>query len=208
MSAVLYYVHDPMCSWCWGFSAALTDLLQKLPQDIKVKRLLGGLAVDSDVPMPDSMQQYLKTNWSKIEDRIPGVKFNFDFWSKCTPRRSTYPACRAVIAARKQGSEYDIKMTGAIQQAYYQQARNPSDNATLIELANELGLSVTKFEKDLSSPETEQELKKEINQAKELYAESFPSLVLVFENKSFTIPVDYNDSQVMLDAILDHINKN
>ena len=56
MKAKLYYVHDPMCSWCWGFSSALTGLLQKLPQDIKVIRLLGGLAPDSDIPMPDSMK--------------------------------------------------------------------------------------------------------------------------------------------------------
>ncbi|MDH5601927.1 MAG: DsbA family protein [Gammaproteobacteria bacterium] len=208
MTAVLYYVHDPMCSWCWGFSSAITDLLQKLPQDIKVERLLGGLAKDSDVTMPESMQHYIKTNWSKIEDRIPGVKFNFDFWSKCTPRRSTYPACRAVIAARKQGNEFDMKMTRAIQQAYYQQARNPSDNSTLIELAGELGLAVTEFTKDLSSTETEQELINEINRSKELYAESYPSLVLVKDNESFTIPIEYTDSQAMLDAILDHINKN
>lgn len=208
MTAVLYYVHDPMCSWCWGFSSAVTDLLQKLPQDIKVERLLGGLAKDSDVTMPESMQHYIKTNWSKIEDRIPGVKFNFDFWSKCTPRRSTYPACRAVIAARKQGNEFELKMIRAIQQAYYQQARNPSDNSTLIELAGELGLAVTEFTKDLSSTETEQELINEINRSKELYAESYPSLVLVKDNESFTIPIEYTDSQAMLDAILDHINKN
>jgi putative protein-disulfide isomerase len=207
MNAELYYVHDPMCSWCWGFSSALSELLHKLPQEIKVKRLLGGLAVDSDVPMPEEMTHYLKTNWLKIEDRIPGVKFNFDFWSKCTPRRSTYPACRAVIAARKQGDEFDEKMTRAIQQAYYQQARNPSDNETLIELADELGLSVPEFKNDLSSEETEHELKEEINQVKELFVESFPALVLVVNDESFTIPVDYNNSKVMLDEIISKLSR-
>ena len=87
MKAILYYVHDPMCSWCWGFSRALNELLENLPKDIEVCRLLGGLAADSDVPMPDSMQQHIKSNWSRIEDRIPGVKFNFDFWSKCIQRQ-------------------------------------------------------------------------------------------------------------------------
>lgn len=201
MRPVLYYVHDPMCSWCWGFSATLTEVLTQLPQEIKVCRLLGGLAVDSDAPMPESMQQQIKNTWSRIEDTIPGVKFNFDFWDKCTPHRSTYPACRAVIAARKQGNEYDQKMTKAIQQAYYQQARNPSDNSTLIELAKELGLSEEKFKIDLSSKETEEKLNEEINLSKELFAESFPNLVLQLESELFSISIDYNNSKKILDEI-------
>ena len=201
MKPILYYVHDPMCSWCWGFSSVLNDLLSNLPKEVEVQRLLGGLAVDSLSTMPESMQQQIKSNWSRIEDSIPGVRFNFDFWSKCTPRRSTYQACRAVIAARIQGTENDIKMTQAIQQAYYQQARNPSNNTTLIELANEIGLSAPNFEKDLISEETDEKLKQEINQAREIYAESFPNLVLKTEAGFFSIPIDYNNSGNMLKII-------
>ena len=201
MKAILYYVHDPMCSWCWGFSRALNELLENLPKDIEVCRLLGGLAADSDVPMPDSMQQYIKSNWSRIEDRIPGVKFNFDFWSKCIPRRSTYPACRAVIAARQQGEENDVKMTKAIQNAYYQEARNPSDESILIELALELNLSIDDFKQDLISNEIEDKLMQEINLTRELYAESYPNLVLKTASESISIPIDYNNSQTMLDFI-------
>ena len=202
MKATLYYVHDPMCSWCWGFSRALKELFENLPKEIKVQRLLGGLAPDSNVAMPISMQQTLKSNWSRIEDTITGVKFNYDFWEKNTPRRSTYPACRAVIAARKQGKEYDYKMTAAIQRAYYQEARNPSDNLTLIELAGELNLSTSKFENDLFSDEVENEFIKEMSFSRELYAESYPSLVLVIGDESFTIKINYNDSQVMQKKIV------
>ena len=201
MKAILYYVHDPMCSWCWGFSHVLNELQKNLPKDIEVRRLLGGLAPDSDIPMPHSMQQYIKNNWSRIEDRIPGVKFNFDFWSKCIPRRSTYPACRAVIAARQQGEENDVKMTKAIQNAYYQEARNPSDESILIELALELNLSIDDFKQDLISNEIEDKLMQEINLTRELYAESYPNLVLKTASESISIPIDYNNSQTMLDFI-------
>lgn len=109
MKSILYYIHDPMCSWCWGFSRTLNTLLEQLPADVEVRRVLGGLASDSDLPMPDSMQQTIKSNWTRIEDTIPDVKFNFDFWEKTIPRRSTYAACRAVIAARLQGEENDKK---------------------------------------------------------------------------------------------------
>ncbi len=205
MKATLYYVHDPMCSWCWGFSRTLKQLLDNLPKDIKVQRLLGGLAPDSDIPMPESMKESIKSSWSHIEDTINGVKFNYDFWEKAIPRRSTYPACRAVIAARKQGDEYDCKMTAAIQRAYYQEARNPSDYSTLIELAGELDLSTSKFEQDLFSDDVEKEFIKEMNLSRELYAESYPSLVLVIGDESFTIKINYNDSQAMKKQIVTHL---
>ena len=205
MKAILYYVHDPMCSWCWGFSRVLAELIDNLPKEVEVHRLLGGLAPDSDLPMPDTMQQQIKSSWSHIEETIPGVKFNFNFWDKNSPRRSTYPACRAVIAARKQGEEFDIKMTKAIQQAYYQDARNPSDNSTLIDLAKEIGLVVSDFKKDLSDKNTQDELMMEIHLSRELYAESFPSLILKTEYEIFSIKVNYSESDVMLKSILEKI---
>lgn len=205
MKPILYYVHDPMCSWCWGFSQTLNKLLADLPENITVQRLLGGLAPDDDSPMPESMQQYIKKNWARIEDKINGVRFNYDFWSECTPRRSTYPACRAVIAARKQGEENDKKMTEAIQRAYYKEARNPSNNSTLIELAKELNLAVSEFEKDLLSDETQKTLEEEINFSRELFAESYPNLVLKTDEGVYSIPLDYNNSDVMLDTILNKL---
>lgn len=190
-----------MCSWCWGFSRVLNELLENIPQEIEVHRLLGGLAPDSDVVMPDSMQQHVKGNWSRIEDKIPGVKFNFDFWSECIPRRSTYPACRAVIAARQQGQQYDVLMTKEIQKAYYQNALNPSDNTTLVKLAQNLNLSLNKFEEDLISDTTNEKLIEEISVARELFAESFPNLVLQVGEEHFSISLDYNNSQSMIDEI-------
>jgi hypothetical protein len=44
----------------------------------------------------------------RIERSVPGTKFNFEFWSRCRPRRATYPACRAVIATYKSGKRETI----------------------------------------------------------------------------------------------------
>jgi len=205
MKSILYYIHDPMCSWCFGFSSGLTALLSRLPKSIAVHRLLGGLAPDSDEPMPVSMQEAIKANWSRIEDSITGVKFNYDFWVKTIPKRSTYPACRAVIAAREQGAKNDELMTKAIQYAYYQGARNPSENSTLIELADELNLDVVRFKEDLVSKKTEEHLLDEIRLSRELYVESYPSLVLQRGDELFSIKVNYNNSDVMLEEILRHL---
>ena len=130
--ARLYYVHDPMCSWCWGFRPVWLELKQTLPEELQLLSLVGGLAADCDEPMPQALRDKLQATWRRIQQVIPGTGFNFDFWRDNTPRRSTYPACRAVIAARELADKAD-QMTHAIQQAYYLQARNPSDQETLVD---------------------------------------------------------------------------
>ncbi len=197
----LYYCHDPMCSWCYAFRPSLTKLLDTLPEEIEVIRLLGGLARDSDEPMPEQTRSFVKMNWQTIEHHVPGTKFNYDFWIKCKPRRSTYPACRAVITASKQGDDFDMAMTHAIQNAYYLQARNPSDTSTLIELAEELGLDKNKFGEDLKSQETNETLQQEIKLSRRLGLNSFPGLLLDNGEKQIRIEPDYIESETMLERI-------
>ncbi len=199
--STLVYIHDPMCSWCWAFSSALTNLLERLPAEIGTKRLLAGLAPDSREPMPAQMREYIQGQWRRIRRQVPGTQFNFDFWKLCSPRRSTYPACRAVIAARHQGAAFDAAMTRAIQRAYYLQARNPSDSATLVELAGELGLDVPEFKRALVSDDVEATLMDEIRAARKLGVQAFPSLVLQTGSRSIPIEVNYLDYRPMLAAI-------
>jgi len=199
----LYYIHDPMCSWCWGGKQVIESLLNNLPADVKVEKLLGGLASDSDAIMPTETQAYIKQTWQRIADKIPGVDFNFDFWTKCTPKRSTYPACRAVIAARMQDPEAADKMISAIQQAYYQQARNPSEIITLVEIAAEIGLDADRFHVDLLSVSVDQMLQKEITFAREIGVNSYPSLVLEIDGGYWPVAIDYLDPTTMLNTIND-----
>tara|TARA_B100000953_G_scaffold299879_1_gene301565 strand:- start:7668 stop:8252 length:585 start_codon:yes stop_codon:yes gene_type:complete len=190
-----------MCSWCWAFRPSLNVLIEKLPKEINIIRLLGGLAPDSNISMPENIREYVLQNWRAIEKKVPETKFNYDFWEYCKPRRSTYPACRAVIAARKQKNKFDAAMTLAIQKAYYLQARNPSDYETLIELAGEIGADKNKFSKDVTSPDINKILKEEIQQSESLDLKSLPSLLFINGEKKIKIEPDYLDAEVMLNKI-------
>jgi putative protein-disulfide isomerase len=201
MSKKLIYVHDPMCSWCFGFSKVYQQFTEQLPENIEVIRLLGGLAPDTDKIMPESTRQMVQQNWRRIEQLIPGVEFNYDFWTKCQPRRATYPACRAVIAAREQGDEFDDSMTRQIQQAYYRQARNPSDNETLIELAGEIGLDQGRFSEQLVADQTQQRLLDEIATARSIGISGFPSLVLQNDDEFESLLVHYTDADAIFRQI-------
>lgn len=202
MSTQLIYVHDPMCSWCWGFRPSLATLRSRLPASLGFRRLLGGLAADTAEPMPPSQQQMIQATWHRITERIPGTRFNFEFWQQCTPRRSTYPACRAVLAARACQPNSEDTMIGAIQEAYYLRAMNPSDDQTLLQLAEEIGLPATHFRAHFFDPATSHALQQEITQARSLGADSFPSLILHADKLGhWPIAIDYTEPRNMIESI-------
>ena len=127
----LFYIHDPMCSWCWGFRPVWQQLEQQLSTTVNIVYIVGGLAPDSDQPMAMAMQQTLAATWQRIQQQIPGIEFNYDFWRH--------------------------------------------NSKTQPQLAR--GLSV----------------------------QGFPSLVLIKEDRLHAIPLDYNNSHTMQQAIVDII---
>lgn len=198
----LYHAHDPMCSWCWGFKPNWQRLVKALPANITIKNIVGGLAPDSDEPMPEPMRQMLQEVWQRISHTIPGTEFNFDFWTQNTPRRSTYPACRAVLAAKAQNSDFEYAMITAIQHAYYLHAKNPSDDSVLIELAGDIGCDVNLFKQSLNSNEIADALNADFAVAQKIGANSYPSLFLEPAGKAVTpIALNYTDIAPMLDQI-------
>jgi len=199
--AILYYVHDPMCSWCWGMRPEWLKLKQSLSTNIQLVTRVGGLAPDSDKAMAESLQQDIQSTWKHIQQVIPGTDFNFNFWDINTPRRSTYPACRAVITAREMADK-ENQMTYAIQQAYYLNAKNPSDSNTLIEAAGSIDLDTTEFESLLHSSQIQTAFETELEQVRSIGVYSFPSLVLQLGDQLHSIQLNYNSAQNMLRDII------
>ena len=211
MTVTLFYLHDPMCSWCWGFRPTWDEIQATLAVDfpnIKVSYVAGGLAADSTKPMPEAMRQAIEGFWKKITAQL-GTTFNHDFWVNNTPRRSTYHACRAVLAAKRQQREQP--MIDAIQRGYYLRAMNPSDESILIQLAGETLDShrVSEFCDDLRSPAVEQELQQNIAKSRQFQtlglANGFPSLVLQVNAESYAITTEYKNANAVIAQIASHV---
>jgi len=184
----LLYIMDPMCSWCWAFRPQLTAFLAKHPE-IQLDLIMGGLAPDSDEPMPMAQREQIEAIWQRIAQQT-GVEFNLDFWRNNTPRRSTYPACRAVITAQRMANKAN-EMVEAIQVGYYLRALNPSDISTLSQLASELGIDRAQFEQSLKSRETQQALEADLQRARALGVSGFPALLLEHKTELHAIALGY-----------------
>jgi len=193
---ILYYVMDPMCSWCWGFRPVLEQLRELLPAETRIRYVMGGLAPDTEELMPAETCAYVQSMWRAVTERC-GAEFNPAFWDRCRPRRSTWPACRAVLAGELLDPDSVPAMILAIQQAYYLHARNPSERETLIALAGEIGLQPQRFATHLDSAMVQTRLQQGFDLRRRLGADHFPSLLLEAGGHRHWLTSGYAD----LDAI-------
>ena len=197
-NATLYYIYDPMCSWCWGFRPVWQQVRAALKDQVEIVYVAGGLAPDSDEPMDAAMRDYLQQTWRRVSKHC-GVTFNFDFWTRNTPVRSTYPSCRATLVAREYGRE--VTMYERIQRFYYREAGNPSDYANLYELGKELGIPREEFIARIHSAAIERQLQTEIALAEALGAQGYPSVVLKIGDAAHLIEHSYTDVAANLQQI-------
>jgi putative protein-disulfide isomerase len=189
-AVTLYYIYDPMCSWCWGFKPVWERVRAALSDRLEIVYVLGGLAPETDAPMPQAMRDQLQQTWRRIS-KVCGVEFNFDFWRQNTPRRSTYPACKAVLVARAYGKE--LAMYARIQQFYYLEAGNPSLYENLYDLAEGLGIPRQAFIERIHSAELDKLFDDERRFAERLGAQGYPSVVLKVGGRLHCIDYSYTD---------------
>lgn len=190
--AILYYIYDPMCSWCWGFRPVWEEVRAELSGQLRIVYVLGGLAPETEAPMPPAMREQLQETWQRIHVMCD-VPFNFEFWSRNTPRRSTYPACKACLVAREYGHE--LAMYHRIQHFYYLEAGNPSLYENLSTLAAELGMPASAFDQRIHSAAIEEAFRQERMFAEQLGAQGYPSLVLAVGDAYRFIEHSYTDVQ-------------
>ncbi len=166
---LLHYVADPLCSWCYGFSSTLDEVGELF----ELRYVMGGLAPDSDAPMDPATRAYVQRAWDSVE-AAAGVPFERGLWTRHEPARSTWPACRAVLAAESLEG-LGREMFHRLQRAFYLEARNPTDPAEVLDLAAELGLDLALH---LDSQAMGQALAGDMAQARAWGVRGFPSLVL------------------------------
>ena len=75
------------------------------------------------------------------------------------------------------------------------------DNDVLIDLANDIGLDVARFEADLLSEELNQQFMQELEFARSIGGNSFPSLFVATEQGIVELQVDYQSAETTIDQV-------
>lgn len=206
LKATLFYIGDPMCSWCYGMSDILKDIeTYSRKNGIEFKIVLGGLRSSGQALWDDRFKSFLKNEWTKISNKT-GKKFSFSIFDLENYDYDTTPACKAVYIAKSlsSSSKISLEFFNAIQEKFYALSQDPKEILFYKDICENLDIKFEQFEKLFNDSSIDEKLKNEFLFARSL-SSSFPSLVLIYNDKKTAISIGYSsfeDVKNRLDFII------
>lgn len=144
MEKTLWYIADPMCSWCWGFSPVIEKTRLEYAGKVKFELLLGGLRPGTKIPLPAAQREEILGHWQAVH-RATGQPFRFEGAMPEGFIYDTEPASRAVIAVSLLDGEMVFPFFRQVQSAFYAEQQNVTAPDVLGRLAGAAGLDEQRF---------------------------------------------------------------
>lgn len=191
----LYYIGDPMCSWCYGFSPELDKVIQHFPE-LPLKIIVGGLRAHGDETF-GQLSSFLEEHWKEINVKT-GQPFRYQILENKSIMYNTEPACRAVVTIRMLAPASEYAFFKSLQKAFYYQNDNPTRLSTFIGLASSLGVEPAKFEKYYTSSVIVNETERDFKLARSLDVNGFPSLVALKDGKLHRLSDGFSSAQKII----------
>ncbi|MBP7912567.1 MAG: DsbA family protein [Enterococcus aquimarinus] len=184
---------DPVCTWCWGSEPVLRKLQTVYQDQLDVRFIMGGLVPDISDFMdaanqiggnPEDSNKQVAKHWLEASERhgMPVKVDDFNLFSAEYP--STYPQNIAYKAAQIQDQKLADKFLRRMREASTAEGRLISHLDVQIELASEVGLSVSDFIVNMKNGEAERAFKDDLAITQSLKVRGFPTFLVEYGEKS------------------------
>ena len=173
----LWYIADPMCSWCWGFSPVIEAIRREYEARLRVELLLGGLRPGTKDPMPSTQREAILHHWHAVQ-RMTGQSFRFEGAMPTGFIYDTEPASRGVVAASIIDSDAVFPFFKAVQSAFYVQQQDVTTAVVLARLASEAGLDAGHFSQVFESDTAKNQTLDHFQKARQWGVHGFPTMIM------------------------------
>jgi putative protein-disulfide isomerase len=188
MSAVLHYIYDPLCGWCYG-AEPLAWAASAVP-DLEVELHAGALWPEP-TRLPQQTRLYIRQADQKIA-QLSGQKFGDAYHNGLLldPSMVLYsrPTIAAVLAARSLDPARGLAMLKAIQHAHYEQARRVVEEPVLCDIAEECGFDRAAFEAALHAVPVDAHIAESRRLMEHVGAQGFPTFLLQIGDDWYPVP--------------------
>lgn len=178
----LILVADPMCSWCWGFSPAVSSIRRNFGDRLNILLVVGGLRPGNDKVMDEEAKSYIRHHWEEV-NKASGQPFDFDFFERDDFTYDTEPACRACVTVRALKTDATLNYLELLHRSFYANNQDITDTSVLASLAVSLGVDANHFADVFNSEEARAATIDDFQVARNLGVTGFPTVVAVDMNK-------------------------
>ncbi|SFU73760.1 putative protein-disulfide isomerase [Nitrosomonas eutropha] len=187
---VLWYIADPMCSWCWGFAPVIEQIRQEYSAALTVGLIPGGLRPGTNVPLLPEKKVQILQHWHTVH-AATGQPFTFE---NALPEGFIYdtePACRGIASVSLIESKKVFSFFAAIQHAFYVEQKDVTQFSVLVKLAADLAISELQFASVFQSDEAKQQTLAGFQRAAQWGISGFPALVAESGTDRYLITTGY-----------------
>lgn len=198
----IIYVGDPMCSWCWGISPALTELEDEARRrGLPMRVVAGGLRAGGGDPWDENFRSFLRHHWEEIGERT-GQPFSMTLLDSEAFDYDTEPSCRAVVVARDLlDPSQAYSFFAAVQERFFAHGEDPKDVETYRALCARFDVDFNEFRKRFESPEAKARTSAEFREVRSWGVRSFPTVLLREGDDLRPVALGFATAQAMIDAL-------
>jgi putative protein-disulfide isomerase len=188
MNAVLHYIYDPLCGWCYGaeplvWAAAKVD-------GLALRMHAGGLW-PQPTRLPEHTRRYIAQADARV-GQISGQPYGEPYLNGLLHDPDlvleSRPVIAAVLAAQSLDASKALPMLRGIQHAHYERGQHVVREATLKQVAAEIGLEAAAFEQALKMVAVDEHIASSQELMNNVGAQGFPTFVLQIGDDWLAVP--------------------
>jgi putative protein-disulfide isomerase len=191
-------VTDPLCSWCWGMAPAVEQVADRLGDRVRFELVLGGVNVDSTLPVGDYGRRLLMRIWQEVA-ATTGQSFGYRI-----PEGFVYNsvrACLAVAALRRASGRPPFGYLHRLQQLLFEQGMDINDPDVLAGAATELGFDDAAVRGAIDDEAALAALQAEFAGARVYGTQALPNVLTEWDGRRRLLAGGYVDA-AMLEALI------
>ncbi|WP_026561064.1 ClpXP adapter SpxH family protein [Bacillus sp. J37] len=174
----IYMFVDPLCPECWALEPIIKKLQIEYGRLFTLKYIISGRLATLNITKRKSPEK-LAQAWEKTACRT-GMSCDGKVWME-NPLSTPYRASLAIKSAELQGRKAGLRYLRKLQELLFIESQNVSDEEILVDIANNVGLDVTEFQKDLHSESAAKALQCDLKITSEMDIQEIPTLAFFSE---------------------------
>lgn len=191
----IYYVFDPLCSWCYGFSPVMEQIYKEYSDRIDFEVVPGGLVTGSMARPVKEGFPYIQEAVSIVENDTE-AKFGKAFNKLIDDGSYIYnsePPCLALTIVKELKAEVQFPFAHDLHKLIFIQGKNLNDQSSYGQLLEKYDIDSAAFFSYYNDPDYKKNMHHQFDMAYNLGASGFPALVLVQDNKTRLLTSGYQD---------------
>ena len=172
----LWYIADPMCSWCWGFAPIIKEIRLNYSENLKIELVMGGLR-SGELAMASGQRAEILNHWKAVNERT-GQPFSFEGAMPEGFIYDTEPSCRGIVAMSLINPSLVFTLLESIQFGFYVQQKDVTNPKVLAQLAGKIGVDMDLYLQVFESDEAKNKVSIHFDKVRQWGVNSFPTVAV------------------------------